>query len=42
VIFQHTATLAIPPQTGGEQVVALYCTILFMWWYTVELRLDGL
>jgi len=26
----------------GEQVVVLYCTILFMWWHKDELRLDGL
>jgi len=26
----------------GEQVVALYCTILFMWWHKDELWLDGL
>jgi len=26
----------------GEQVVALYCTILFMWWHKDKLWLDGL
>ena len=26
----------------GEQVVALYCIILFMWWHKDELWLDGL
>ena len=26
----------------GEQVVALYCTILFKWWHKDELWLDGL
>jgi len=26
----------------GEQVVALYCTILFMWRHTDELWFDGL
>ena len=33
---QHTAILNIPQQ------VALYCTILFMWWHNDELCLDGL
>ena len=33
---QYTAT------KWGEQVVALYCTTLFMWWYKDELWLDGL
>ena len=31
-----------PTTNWGEQVVALYCTILFMWWYKDELWLDGL
>ena len=26
----------------GEQVVALYCTIIFTWWHKDELQLDGL
>jgi len=38
-------TYCHPPYTTtnwGEQVMALYCIILFMWWHKDELWLDGL